>query len=478
MDRILSKVSAIFHSKKILDKIKQIKAHMKTIFSLKKTIIAVMVLFSMSLVLAGMQMNYRPNAYAVMWGEQQLGVVAEEEMAQEVFKMALAHVQEQVGKIVETDNKIATNFIHAPKKQWVEAKDLAPEVSTRILEDVHNYKVEAAILMAGDQKIILPDEKTAEAVLEKIKKQYASEENIVETGFVEAVSVKPAFVYATDIVSFDDAWKKLTAMKESQKTYTVEAGDSLWLIAKKNDMSIEELLKVNPTLTEDSLLQIGEELTLLVPKPMISVQTKEQIIYKEAISKPIEYRKDNDQFKDYRKVIEEGKDGVKEVTAHIIKINGYEEKREVVEEKVLEEPKPSIVVVGTKELPPKRATGSFRRPISGGRLTSGFGPRWGSFHAGVDLAASYGTSIYASDGGTVIFSGWNSSYGKTVKIDHGNGFVTWYAHCSSLYVSKGQKVAKGDKIAAIGSTGYSTGPHVHFEVRKNGRAQNPMNYIR
>jgi murein DD-endopeptidase MepM/ murein hydrolase activator NlpD len=145
---------------------------------------------------------------------------------------------------------------------------------------------------------------------------------------------------------------------------------------------------------------------------------------------------------------------------------------------VLREPVTQVKLQGTKELPAKAPTGTFRKP-SGGVFTSGYGRRrsMGDWHTGVDFAGRVGTAIWASDGGVVTFAGWKGTYGYCVIVDHGNGFTTLYAHCSKLLVSYGQKVAKGENIAKIGSTGRSTGPHVHFEIRKNGSHVNPLNYI-
>ena len=120
------------------------------------------------------------------------------------------------------------------------------------------------------------------------------------------------------------------------------------------------------------------------------------------------------------------------------------------------------------------------RPISGGKITSRFGERSSvrsSAHTGLDLAAPTGTTIKAAASGKVIFAGYKGSYGYMIKIECDNGYEMWYAHCSKLYVSAGVRVSAGDKIAAVGSTGNSTGSHLHFEIRKNGKALNPQNYM-
>ena len=117
------------------------------------------------------------------------------------------------------------------------------------------------------------------------------------------------------------------------------------------------------------------------------------------------------------------------------------------------------------------------------RVTSEYGYRihpilgYKKLHTGMDIGAPTGTTVVAANDGTVIMSGWNNSYGYVIMIDHGGGIVTVYAHNSKLLVSKGQKVTRGQSIAKSGSTGMSTGPHVHFEVRENGAYKNPRNYL-
>lgn len=116
------------------------------------------------------------------------------------------------------------------------------------------------------------------------------------------------------------------------------------------------------------------------------------------------------------------------------------------------------------------------RPV-GGMITSRFGARSRGTHTGLDIATSSGTGIAAAASGTVTYAGRKGSYGNLLVISHGNGVETYYAHCSKLYVSAGMSVSQGQIIAAVGSTGNSTGPHLHLEVRLNGVALNPQNYV-
>ncbi|MBD1907349.1 peptidoglycan DD-metalloendopeptidase family protein [Funiculus sociatus GB2-A5] len=131
----------------------------------------------------------------------------------------------------------------------------------------------------------------------------------------------------------------------------------------------------------------------------------------------------------------------------------------------------------------KRSTGGIFGYPSDAAISSNFGWRihpilgYRRLHSGLDFAASYGSTIRAAESGEVIFAGWYGGYGKAVIVNHGKGITTLYAHSSQLYVSEGQLVRRGDAIASVGSTGFSTGPHLHFEVRKNGEPVDPINYL-
>jgi murein DD-endopeptidase MepM/ murein hydrolase activator NlpD len=130
----------------------------------------------------------------------------------------------------------------------------------------------------------------------------------------------------------------------------------------------------------------------------------------------------------------------------------------------------------TSSTPPASGSGQLSWPVSG-PVTSGFGMRWGRMHEGIDIAVGQGTPVHAAGAGTVIYAGWMDGYGNLVVIDHGNGLSTAYGHNSSLACAVGQTVSAGQVVAYSGSTGHSTGPHVHFEVRVNGTAVDPLGYL-
>src|SRR5690606_26967595 len=127
-----------------------------------------------------------------------------------------------------------------------------------------------------------------------------------------------------------------------------------------------------------------------------------------------------------------------------------------------------LIIAGT-------GTGQFAYPVSNHRLSSKYGSRWGRNHTGIDLTGN--KNIKAADAGEVEFVGTKNGYGKTIIINHKNGFKTLYGHLNSYSVSKGDKVDTGDKIGVMGNTGRSTGVHLHFEIIKNGKHVNPLSYL-
>ena len=194
-----------------------------------------------------------------------------------------------------------------------------------------------------------------------------------------------------------------------------------------------------------------------------------------------EYVCDETMYIGESKVVEPGVPGKSEVTFKNVYVNSkLIERTEIGVEEVFS-PKNEVIAVGTSEYPYYTSKGYYIWPARG-LITSYFGYRGNSIgssnHRGVDIAAYTGYPIVAADGGEVIFSGYDNSYGYVVRILHDNGDVTWYAHCSSLLVSYGQKVGQGQLIAYMGETGLASGPHLHFELRLGGVTPvNGLNYF-
>ena len=186
--------------------------------------------------------------------------------------------------------------------------------------------------------------------------------------------------------------------------------------------------------------------------------------------------KTSKQLVGYSKVTTEGQNGISRKTESVETLNGEEISRTELSAEVIKEPVTEVTTVGTARSSAEKSAG-FISPLKKGSFTVSAYYGDGRGHKGIDLAANKGTSIYAVSGGTVTYAGYDGDYGYSVIIDHGNGLKTRYAHASSLCVSKGQTVSQGEVIAYVGSTGYSTGNHLHFEVLVNGSRVNPASYI-
>ncbi|MBQ8000944.1 MAG: peptidoglycan DD-metalloendopeptidase family protein [Ruminococcus sp.] len=191
------------------------------------------------------------------------------------------------------------------------------------------------------------------------------------------------------------------------------------------------------------------------------------------------YEYDESKLDTYSEVLTAGEMGTQKVFYRLVYIDGVQTDAVVQSSVTTKEPVDQVVLVGTKES--YSATGNFIWPVPyTGNITSTFEHRWGTFHYGIDISWNgvYGADIVASDAGTVIWAGWdNSGYGNYVIIDHGNGYQTLYAHCCDVYVSIGDKVHQGDVVAGVGSTGYSTGDHLHFEIIENGVKVDPELFV-
>lgn len=240
-------------------------------------------------------------------------------------------------------------------------------------------------------------------------------------------------------------------------------------------------------------------------------ETEDSKILEEIISTGTPYYKyyaitENSEEKFYVKTFEEAEDVINELkekdSTNINEINyviKYDTElkefsmKDAIVEELFKEPVKPVVASSSYGSNVYAATGSVNtsqtvsydyvaigvnliRPVPG-TITSPFGLRSRGTHTGLDIANSLGTPISAAADGVVTYAGWKGGYGNLMVIDHGGGIQTYYAHCTALYVAAGTPVSQGETVAAMGSTGNSTGPHLHLEVRVNGICQNPQNYV-
>jgi murein DD-endopeptidase MepM/ murein hydrolase activator NlpD len=294
----------------------------------------------------------------------------------------------------------------------------------------------------------------------------------------EDVTFKVVEIGIGEYEDYDTALNLLVNGTEKIEKHRVASGESLWTIAQKHNLQIEDLRAANPQFTSERL-QIGQELNLVKLEPYINVVAVLTQSTKESIPFTTKFVNDSNLYRGQERTIQIGQRGEREVVYQLVQKNGLTVDKKELEAKVINQPVERVINRGTKVIVASRGSGEAGKigwPVSG-QITSPYGTRAGNLHSGIDIAAPVGTSIRAAIAGTVTFVGWQGAYGNMVDIDHGNGVSTRYAHNSANLVAVGQQVSAGEVIARVGSTGRSTGPHVHFEVRVNGQARNPINYL-
>ena len=411
---------------------------------------------------------YSPS-YAVTLDGETVGVVADEGMVQQ----AIRSVEETGSQLLGYDYRVEGDL------EYEFALSLRSDLTTP--EELQNYfynQLDAVsgelrkyqVLVDGQAVGVVKDEDSLNQLLDSMKDRYTTE-NTVSVRLLDTVATEPVYE-VNDLMTIREMEQALQANGNGSTTYTVVAGDTFNAIAYANDMSVSDLKALNPSVDINRLM-VGDVLNVKELTPLLSVETVDDVTYVESIPCPVEEVKDSSLYKGSSKIITQGVEGEAQVDATITYVNGQETGRVINSTTTLREPTKTVKAVGTKEKP--------KTASSGRRITSYFGGRYifgsYSYHSGIDISASYGAAIRAADGGTVTYAGYKGSYGKLVIITHDNGTQTYYGHNSSLLVSAGQKVYKGQQIAKAGSTGRSTGVHCHFEVRVRGSSVNPLSYL-
>ena len=357
-------------------------------------------------------------------------------------------------------------------------------IADQIIQYSGNEIVQADGLYIDDEFVgATTDGDSMMLMLEKLKEPYLEEYPDAKVEFTSKIRVREGLYPVSSVVELANIEEYLSSEVEGEKIYIAQAGDAPYTIARNNGISLANLLELNPDI--DKKLLIGQEVLISQSQPLLGVKATVTTNYTEEVAFRINRTIDPSQYATYSKVTQTGENGLREVEEELVYINGMVAERNIISSEMLVEPVNQEITVGSKSM-------ASYYGMSAGTATSngyiwpvgGYGGYvschlWGYYgHTGMDIAgAPIGTPIYATAAGTVIVSQQRPGYGKYIIIDHGNGLQTYYLHCSALYVSAGQKVNQGQTIAALGSTGNSTGPHLHIEFRVNGAVKNPVNYI-
>lgn len=426
-------------------------------------------------------------------GDQEVGTVSDKTIVEELIR----EKEELIDKLYPNVHmEIAYDPITFKSERGfkLESED---EKTLEEIESRLSTKTTGTELWVGGELIgLVKDEEEAEKILEQYKQRYLPESSkgrvqilsaasadedssneqieLEKVEFLEEIELKTTETRPENISTNAEIIHKLELGDTKPYEYTVQKGDCISCIASKFELTTDFIYQNNPQL-DGEFIQIGDKLDLTVERPALSVQTVEKTKVVEDIPFGTVYEDDPEMRKGLQTVLVAGKNGKKRVEYHITKVNGIQVSKEVSSEQVIEPPQPKVVKRGTKVVAGV-GTGSFSWPVSSARITSSYGKRWGTIHKGTDMVSKNRT-IKAADSGTVTYAGWKNGYGNVIIIDHKNGYETLYGHLSKVSVSKGTKVEKGDSIGTMGNTGNSFGVHLHFEVIKNGKHQNPENYL-
>lgn len=419
-------------------------------------------------------LNY---AVSVECNGSDLGYIENEsvfEAAETGFQNRLTYTEND--EVIETVPKFALAIVPLDRlKDDLQITDALMKSSNEDIVKATGITIDGKFYGAVKEGYVIRD------ALDDIKSEYKTPD-VISAEFVNDISLDTGQFMSKNIKEEEEIIKLITGKEQQDAYVNILEGDTPILIAARNDLSLEEFVKLNPGIIESCV--VGRPVLVKKSKSYLPVSVTKKETYIEELDYKTITSKSSKLFSGLEEVNVEGKEGEKQVLAEVKYVDGVEISREVIETNIIKQAVDRQVTVGTAT-PPEYSGGSsgsggnsnFIWPSSGGYISSPFGQRGRAFHSGIDYATSYGTPVVASLSGTVVTAGWSGSYGNLVVIDHGGGLQTRYAHNSSIKVRVGQTVKQGQQIARVGSTGNSSGNHVHFEVRVNGAARSPTKYL-
>jgi len=409
--------------------------------------------------------------YEVVVDGENIGFVADKALAYDAINAARTEVKLLLGENVPYDkepvfvSRIVSGSSLATKEALVD----------NMLDNISTLTKGYVVYIDGEPVFGVSEKNMAEQILSQYKRDMVgdmADGAVLE--FSEKVEVRSGHMHVSMLKTTDSALSVLKGDGRRVRTYSVQKNDTLASIAESFDMNIEEIIAINDNVGDE--IYEGMVLNIESREPLLTVRCIRTVSMTEPVPYGVEQIEDDSLYEGRTVVEREGTEGSQTVVATVTTVNGVEVDKKVLSSETITEPIAKIEKIGTKERPATTGSGTFENPTNG-VLSSRYGQRWNRSHNGIDICGSHNTDIKAADGGLVTYAGWMDGYGNYVIIDHENGYQTAYAHCASLDVAVGDRVTQGEVIAKMGSTGRSTGTHLHFEVKKDGVFVNPLEYV-
>lgn len=367
---------------------------------------------------------HKPNAYQVYVNGKSIAYVSDVNKVGDINKDIAEEISNRFSK-VSISSTVSYGRVNAEKKALSDEETLKKNILNTI--DVSVDAVEMNI--DGKKMGILANENEGDKVISSVSNYYLSKCELLN--------------------------KKISGVKNDVKYIPIQIEMSMV-------NNIEDIV--------NSIIKVDVENN----NPVLSVEVIGSISEKVPIGFSTITKWNDTILKGNSKVTQKGESGSKAIEKLVTTINNKKVRELILKETVVVKAKDEIIEKGTKV---DANSSAVMAVPSRGVVSSSFGMRQGRMHEGIDIAASQGTPIYAAEAGVVVFAGWEEGYGNVIKIEHKDNMLTLYGHCSKLATTVNKKITKGQLIGYVGSTGRSTGPHLHFEVRVNGKAINPNPYI-
>lgn len=413
---------------------------------------------------------------AVIYNGEEIGYISEEA----VFNEA---AEQFMGRVITEDYDFE---LGTPELRAVEAKSEQVITSKELCEKllvVFGNEIQESVGLYIDNIFVgaVTDYDKLTCALDNVLCESLTGKEGGRAEFDNNVQMVTGYFPTAAIVPVNDLVDRITGNREDIDMYGAQATDAS--TAKANGVVMTQLKLFNSQLYNN-----GERLDTQTVDPVLKVRIARIETYEKTIPYKVQENPTTKHYEGYRKVTVKGKDGLESVTDEVVYLDGVEVSRTNVNRVVVKEPVNEQVTIGKRKVAAEDSqytnqkgngvsTGKFGLPIIGYGCNSGYRTKRRPNHTGMDFASPRGTNILAADGGVVQSVKYHGSYGLYVVIKHDNGYSTLYAHMSKTYVVAGQKVSKGQVIGGVGSTGRSTGNHLHFEIRINNTPVNPAPYL-